>query len=153
MTINWDYIAGFFDGEGSVVHISGGSYRIAIAQSNKEVLDIIANFLGEYGIHTWITYKQPTKLTRSPGYHLAFSKSTSVRFFLETIIDKIIVKRKRAIEVLENLTNETRRPVSDAEQRAMVIMDSIGLSQHEIGNLLGRSQGLVSNNLQRRAVS
>lgn len=154
MTMNWDYIAGFFDGEGNIVQLNlgYGSYRVSFAQSNKGILVMIADFLEEYGIHTWITYKQPTALTRSPSYHLAFSKSTSVRFFLEMIKDRVVVKREQVLETLENLTYRTTYPVLEPELQDIIAMHNDGLSQREIGNLLDRSQGVISRNLQRRAV-
>jgi len=150
--MNWSYIAGFFDGEGSIVPISsnGKSYRVSIAQSNKEVLELMAEFLDQYGIHTWITYKQPTSLTRLPGYHLSFSKSTSVRFFLEIIEGEIIVKRKLVLGVLNNLTDVVVTPISETELVDMIAMHNDGLPQREIANLLGRSQYAVSSNLRRR---
>ncbi len=148
--MNWDYIAGFFDGEGSIVKIATKSYRISFAQSDTNVLEVIANFLNEYGIHTWITYKQPTALTRKPEYQLAFSQSTSVRLFLKTIQDRIIVKKDLVNYALDNLTNRITTSVSETERQDMIAMDKDGLSQHEIANILGRSQFAVSTNLRRR---
>ena len=43
--MNWSYIAGFFDGEGSVAH-NGKGFRITIAQTDLEILNLIKDFTG-----------------------------------------------------------------------------------------------------------
>src|SRR3989344_2656037 len=40
--MTWDYIAGFFDGEGSLVH-NGEGFRILIPQTHEGVLLVIKN--------------------------------------------------------------------------------------------------------------
>jgi len=154
MVMDWGYIAGFFDGEGSIVPIypGGKSYRVSFAQTTKEVLELIAEYLEQYGIHTWITTKKPSKqYPNNIGYHLAFSKSTGVRLFLEAIEDKVIVKKKLVVEVLENLTTKSVTQVSDEERWDMVAMwnEGNGLSRSGIGFLLNRSSGTISINLRK----
>ena len=41
--MNWNYIAGFFDGEGTLTR-TGSRYKIGITQTNKEVLEEIQSF-------------------------------------------------------------------------------------------------------------
>lgn len=43
--MTWEYIAGFFDGEGSIVAKRSG-YAVMIPQTNEQVLDQIATFIG-----------------------------------------------------------------------------------------------------------
>lgn len=45
LNMTWEYIAGFFDGEGSICH-NGKGYRVTIVQTNQEVLDDIVQFSG-----------------------------------------------------------------------------------------------------------
>jgi len=143
VSMSWDYIAGFFDGEGSVVYLSGKSYRVTFAQSNITVLNQIADFLHEFGIYTWITYKQPTSLTRLPSYHLAFSKSMSVRFFLQQIQDKVIVKKELLWYVLNNLSTTPRHEIPPEIDKKVLELRTKGLSQTAIANRLGISQSAV----------
>jgi len=44
--MNWDYIAGFFDGEGCITYGRSKRYRIMISQTHKEVLESIRDFVG-----------------------------------------------------------------------------------------------------------
>ncbi len=42
--MDWNYIAGFFDGEGSILKHDPTNYRISIPQTNEEVLQKIKTF-------------------------------------------------------------------------------------------------------------
>jgi len=151
--INWAYIAGFFDGEGSIVKLRTGCYRITFTQSTLPVLHEIEEFLNILGVHTWITNKHSTKEGVFGGYHLAFSKSTSVRLFLENVMEYLIVKQDKAQDCLHNLTNRTCAiTVGSIEAGDMQAMWDDGLSQREIANLLNRSQCAVSRHLNRRCL-
>ncbi len=58
-TVSWDYIAGFFDGEGGLIVDFSSSRRVLplalrISQKNSEVLDLISGFPKHRGIHSII---------------------------------------------------------------------------------------------------
>ena len=145
MEMNWDYIAGFFDGEGSITHTIGRSYRVSFAQCHYGVLYKIREFLQIQcpGIHTWITYKQPTSITVQDQWYLAFSKSTSVRFFLQQIRDRVIVKKELLEYVLENLTDTVSHKITPEMNEQILELRSKGLSQTAIAQKLGISQYAV----------
>jgi hypothetical protein len=95
--MNWDYIAGFFDGEGNV-HIAKTKKNqlaiyIRIYQGSKEVLEEIRKFIG-YG---QIYQKKSTEV-----FELNFSKKDNVKDFLLNIKDKVILKKGQVNYVLEN---------------------------------------------------
>ena len=64
--MNWDYLAGFVDGEGCLYlgqnkhqNTTTVSARIVLSSTNKKVLDFIFNFLQKEGIKSSILYKKP----------------------------------------------------------------------------------------------
>ena len=88
MALTEAYIAGFFDGEGSVIasRINGRPMvKLCMSQNNLEVLEKIQEFLG-YG-----------RLNRSSrGHHfLRVNKQAHVRRLIRTIYPHSIVKRKQ----------------------------------------------------------
>jgi len=146
--MDWSYIAGFFDGEGSIVKISGGSYsyRIAIAQNSTDVLEQIQDLLDCYGIHSWITRKKSK--VGNDGYHLAFAKQSSVILFLEQIKDIVIVKHDKVIEVLEYLSTQPWNDIKRQQANDIIEFHKQGYSQRTIAAIVGISQGKVWNVLQ-----
>ncbi|HPA25214.1 MAG TPA: LAGLIDADG family homing endonuclease [bacterium] len=74
--MTWNYVAGFFDGEGSITK-NGSGFRITIVQTNKEVLEEIKKFIqlgGCYG-----NYKKKTTLERLLG--LLYSQPKRCSYF------------------------------------------------------------------------
>jgi hypothetical protein len=100
MRITWEYIAGFFDGEGSVstqnqIH-RPGSYctGVAIAQSGDEgstVLSAIQAFLLVHGIKGYIHHNR--RGTNRPMHYYKISARPSVTLFLEAMLPRVSVKR------------------------------------------------------------
>ncbi|MFA6526072.1 MAG: LAGLIDADG family homing endonuclease [Candidatus Buchananbacteria bacterium] len=96
--INWHYIAGFFDGEGSITY-NGKGYRVTISQTNKEVLDQIRDFSGIGGVIAVTKRKKHWK--QSWVYYVA--KQKDVDIFLKKIRNKVLVKRSLTIITLNKL--------------------------------------------------
>jgi len=100
--MNWDYIAGFFDGEGNIhVYRSKGSYSngdiqfalmIRIYQKSEFILNEIKDFLGYGSIY---------KYKRTGVFELTFSKKEDVKHFLNAIQNKIILKKEQIDYVLK----------------------------------------------------
>jgi len=60
MGMNWEWIAGFYEGEGCPNYAGGGSkncpkiyFRITIVQNNQKILKKIAKFTQVYRPHLW----------------------------------------------------------------------------------------------------
>ncbi len=49
--MNWNYIAGFFDGEGTINPCENNRYKVGITQANKKVLEEIQLFTKIGHIH------------------------------------------------------------------------------------------------------
>ena len=99
MKMTWEYIAGFFDGEGCITLHSNRTngakvYKIQISQANVLVLERIKDFLLENRIYCRVYkdghwYKEHCKRLCINGYN-------DVLKFLENIKDKCIVKEQKA---------------------------------------------------------
>ena len=93
--MSWEYIAGFFDGEGCLSRTNKSSphkyYVISISQKNKHILDEIRKFVG-YGQ----IYQDKTK------YQYKITKQEYILDFLSAIAPYVIVKKAKVYEVLEN---------------------------------------------------
>ena len=95
--MDWDYLAGFFDGEGNlhINYIKNKTYQlfIRIYSSDERILKEIQNFL-KYGK---IYEKMKTGV-----FELVISKKEYCRQVLESIKDKVILKRNQIAFLLDN---------------------------------------------------
>lgn len=87
--MDWNYIAGFFDGEGSLTQHKN-NFRISIPQTNEEVLQLIQKFTG-YGHIVRVT-KRKKHWKDSWLYYIA--KKKNVLHFVTEIKKGAIVKRQ-----------------------------------------------------------
>lgn len=97
--MNWDYIAGFFDGEGNI-HVNkpkGNQYQliIRIYNSNLKVLESIGEFIDMGYIY---------KKKKTGMFELVIIPKSDVKKFLEEIKNRTIIK-KGAIEFILNNYN------------------------------------------------
>jgi hypothetical protein len=104
--MNWDYIAGFFDGEGNINIIKNNqklSYYIQIRlySSDERVLLKIKEFIQKGQV-----YKVKKSSATNFVYELNLSNKTDVKFFLENLVDKIIIKREITEYVLAKFSFE-----------------------------------------------
>lgn len=113
--MEWSYIAGFFDGEGSVAH-NGNGFRIQITQTHYDVLERIRSFSGVGYVFTITKRKQHWK--DSWIYNVA--KQRDVYIFLKNVEKYVIVKRelvRRALVHLERYLSEVQARQARLEQR------------------------------------
>jgi hypothetical protein len=141
--IDWRYIAGFFDGEGSVT-VNASGYRISIPQTNRLVLESIRRVAGAgYVVHVT---KRQTHWRESWTYFI--SRQQSVYDFLCRVEPYLIVKRKIVNSVLHQLPlilrrQNKRREVAIIRRRNIHRLRGLGLSYRDIGKKLGLDFGYV----------
>jgi intein-encoded DNA endonuclease-like protein len=95
--MNLDYIAGFFDGEGSLTYNRAGKqWLVKIAQSERAVLDEIVEFLQSLDVHCSV-HKKPfgEKCTRIP-YDIVIHRKRDVCKFLGLMHHRLVVKKQLA---------------------------------------------------------
>jgi len=113
--INWAYIAGFFDGEGSIVMSTKGrdtniGCRLSITNTNYEVLKIIDKFLQSNGIKGQIGSKPDSKPIShdngktygqtKPCYNWRVGHRIFIIKFLVKTLPYLIVKKQKALEAI-----------------------------------------------------
>jgi len=137
LNMTWEYIAGFFDGEGFIGH-NGKGYRVTITQTNQEVLDNIARFSG-IGYVVKIT-KRKAHWKDSWIYYIACQKD--VYFFIKHIVRFLTVKKnitEKVIRVLNIYLGNKRRHELHIEKMKDVAkeMRKKGHTYREIGKRVG----------------
>ncbi len=96
MNINWSYIAGFVDGEGSIVKNGKNDYRIAIPQTHEGVLRAIQDFTGMGNICQVAKRKAHWK----ESWVYCVARQEGVLFFLKRIYPYLIVKKDIARKII-----------------------------------------------------
>lgn len=107
-----EYIAGFFDGEGSVniKQNIGCSPSISLGNTNKFVLEEILIFLKDVGLNFRL-YNYHRKSRYKDIYHLHTHDSRSIKAFCLMLKPYCIVKRNQ-ISLMLNYLNLYQRTVS-----------------------------------------
>ena len=141
--MSWEYIAGFIDGEGSIVERNQG-YNILISQANFEVLDKIRKFVGHGYVYAL------TKRRRHWKDAWVYSSGGSKETFrlLTKIADKLVVKRVLARKVLIRLESrlkeiENERHLRRERLRLGKKLRERGLTYREIGKELNADFGYI----------
>jgi hypothetical protein len=148
--MTWEYIAGFFDGEGSISH-NGNGYRITIPQTNQEVLNDIMRFSG-VGFVVKIT-KRRAHWKDSWVYYI--SRQKDVYFFIKHIAEFLKVKKNAAetvMSILEGyLADKERHDIHlDKMKDIAARMRGNGCTYREIGKKIGLDWSYVRRILIKR---
>jgi len=114
--MNWEYLAGFFDGEGNLRAglIKKRFYQIMVRfySTNKEVLEKIKEFLGDMG-HIYTKKASRNNPNRNIVYEFVVTKKEGCLFFLKNIFPHSIIKKNQIKYLLENFDflkgHKTRR--------------------------------------------
>jgi hypothetical protein len=120
--MSWQYIAGYLDGEGSILtkinnHGSKNwGCRVVLVNTNLESLEAIHRFLLENGINGKINEK-PTQnsndgCVRKRCWHWRVNKKCEVLYLLTQILPFLIIKREKAILAIEYMNIVKPRDVS-----------------------------------------
>ena len=89
--MNWDYIAGFFDGEGNILYARSVKTRLSFYNTNQDVLIRIQNFLNRYKILSYI-YSRRRKANWKIAYELRINRYRDCEKILNYFSKKTIVK-------------------------------------------------------------
>ncbi len=150
--MNWSYIAGFFDGEGSICH-NGRGYRITIAQTNEDVLKGIASFSGVGAVIK--TTKRKKHWKDSWVYYIASQED--VYIFLKNIKSFLVVKKDSAQIAMAFLKNylKEKKIHRDLMEKKIKIAESMrikGCAYRRIGKTIKLDWGYVRRILMRRGI-
>lgn len=133
--MSWQYIAGFVDGEGSIVKAKNTTvYRVLIPQTHEGVLKAIQEFARVGIIYQCKTRKAHWK----DNWVYAVARHKDVLYFLKKIRAYLIVKKKLAesrIPDLKQLVAHDRQKSLDLQKKLKVckFLRSKGLTFRAIG--------------------
>lgn len=155
--ITWQYIAGFFDGEGSITIYSPREKQnyimISMAQSEgqNKVLYLIQEFLLQKGIAANIYISKPkTQYGRQKLFALCIRKKRESVIFLEGILPYLIVKKDKATESLKiaKIPSKTEH-LTFGEKVKILKLKKQGLGCRKIGKILNRPKQTTNYLIQR----
>ena len=144
MSINWSYIAGFADGEGSFVKYGETDYRISVPQTNEKVLRAI-QFFTKFG-NICKTKKRKTHWKDNWVYSVA--RQEDVLVFLKNVYPYLIVKKEMArkvIPIIAEIVAANRRKKDNLQKkiRTCKLLREKKLSYRSIGKKLKIDHGYV----------
>lgn len=159
--ISWEYIAGFFDGEGCIGMYPDPKYRttrvlveMCQAEPQEAVLFEIQAFCAQHGIA--LTDRVcPAKDNRAPLHKIYTVNRAVASEFLKRVEPFLRVKRVKAKELIAWADSNParrgahRRPLKKERVRQMQKMLADGMTQQEIAKELGFTQRYVSLVLRR----
>lgn len=126
--MNWDYLAGFIDGEGSLcISYSRGRYtaHLDIGNTNKPVLDAIRDFLAQYDVKTGFTKIVPDGRTVDPKQAWAIHVSgKGIDYLLPILEPRLIVKQEqvRTLMKFRSLVGDKGRTLSETMRDKMAVL-------------------------------
>jgi len=148
MIMNWDYIAGFTDGEGSIGFVRGGRDgmytppRVTWGQKDRATLEAIKEFLVDHGFHPHFYYVPPNAAKRRPNgiYMMNLQRRDEIQRFCEEIQPRVLLKALPCEKVLQWLKDHPRRYHTAELERALIAeYVEEGYTQAYIALLLGCS--------------
>ena len=102
--MTWNYIAGFFDGEGSLTH-NGKGYRVTISQTNFEVLESIRMFSGV----GYVIKPAKRKAHWKDNWVYYVARQKDVYSFMMKMKPFLVVKRDLFLSVEDKILNFVKR--------------------------------------------
>lgn len=143
--MNIDYVAGFFDGEGSIT-INRNRVRTSTPQTNKEVLERIRDYIGVGSVYALTKRKEHWK---EAWVYSTTSNSDSLEL-LTKLYPHLILKQRRAIEAIEVL-KEYFDKKADFEKRKVRAAEMVaeGKSYRYIAKELNINRQTVCNVIKK----
>lgn len=150
--MNYSYIAGFFDGEGTV-YSNNDKINVSIPQTNFEVLNEIVKFCGVGNVYKTKKIEDHHK----DAWVLRIAKREDVLAFLENIVGFTILKKQiitsfivklKEREIIENDKLDTRK----IEMEKVVKHVNDGFSYRKISSIMNFSRQKVCTLIKENGI-
>ena len=107
--MDFSYLAGLFDGDGTISMIKNRTPHINISQINKSLLNDIKSFLN-YGTveKVYDAYQDKNGYLHNTLYRIRFNRDEGIQF-LKSIQPHLILKKERAQNALQRLEAGAKR--------------------------------------------
>jgi len=138
--ITWEYIAGFFDGEGCISikrrsrkehrHLKRISCNLTQAEFQGQVIYRIRDFLLRNKIWNKV-YRNETG-RKNAILHLHIDSHIEMKKFLTKILPFLIVKRKKALTALAYCESKIDNPISFEDEDMIINLNESGLTIYQI---------------------
>jgi hypothetical protein len=131
--MNWDYISGFFDADGSITFIRNNSNKHRTCQltfSNNElkILEQIEIFVyAETGCRGSIITKKPIKSTHNTNYELKYvylPKTVAILRHMQLLHPKKKTRSSLVLEQLEKLTPRNGKYTPELEAKRNLFIET-----------------------------
>lgn len=144
LSMNWDYLAGFIDGEGSII-IRPPRVRIYIANTNKKVLEEIRNFVNCGRVYEINMEGKSKKWNKQYGWTVGFH--IEILKILKNLKNRLIIKKELCEEAIKYIENKRWQKyyISKEELEKWKHLNS----SRKIGKKLGVSQSSVLKYLKK----
>lgn len=153
--MNWEYIAGFFDGEGCITKSNKrfNGYQVIISQKEKHILDKIQEFLLVYDIRSAIYANKKHGTQKNFVYSLYIRGQQCVFDFLSNVFPLIYIKKEKAIKALK----EAKKVIARKNAREDTLNKAIetwkqGFGYGYISALYGADARTIRNALIQRGL-
>ena len=100
--MNWDYLSGFIDGEGSII-LKPPRVRLYISNTNKDILEKIHKFVKCGAV---FKVKRMEKANWKNQYGWTVGNHRDCLRVLKKLKNKLIVKRKKCEEAIDYIENK-----------------------------------------------
>jgi hypothetical protein len=142
--MTWEYLAGFFDGEGHVGVHKAGRYRqasVTVANTHEPTIDQIAEFLSSFGIGHSKFRRVYDNGKWKTAYKINVTGIKNSTKFLSAILPYLVTKREAALTTLEWLSKQTPRDFWSKEsyERALAWYSS-GKTLRQASAIVGMDQ-------------
>lgn len=156
--ITWEYIAGFFDGEGCIWinkkfnenKRKGRNMVVHVGQiePNRRIIDLISQKLKEENIrHSIVTIANNPK-SKNKYVRIQIQSMGECKRFIEFILQYLIVKKEDAIEALDYISKAKYLWLTNKEKEDIKEMKN-NYSAKEIAQIMGRSYVTINNHINR----
>jgi hypothetical protein len=148
--ITWEYLAGFFDGEGCIYWMKSGNRKYCIVhvsqgwvnENRSGVLQDILAFLLEHGINA-----RKVSYTNANDHRVITSATIACRQWLEGMLPFLRVKRSAAETFLKQMEITNLCRITLSTRSGIIKRREEGISLNKIAEEFGVTKGTVRYNL------
>lgn len=152
--MDWSYLAGFFDGEGSII-LDGKRAIVVFGNTDEEVINQIRHFIEPFVGCRNIYVEKKRNPKHKTFYRLDIYNWFGTRQILEKMLPYLIIKKQRAEEAIEWIDkkewgyNRIYKFVNQkVTMQTLIKLRKQGLTQKEIGERYGVSGSTIGRHLR-----